>query len=272
MLSAQRVRLKQRSAVARREGQIEDDELESGEINLIPYLDIVTNLMLFILASVAANVIFGQINTTLPDQGAPPTAQQNDPNKPPDEQPLGLAVAVTRDEILVFSFSGLEGTLAAPKARIPRTGKPDDQCDAAYQCETNKCGANQRCVLDTTADVTPVFNYRQLNDALAEIATRRWTGPNKPPRRKLETYQAVLMADPSIPYGTLVSVISSMRCRMGPFGKTTEPCLMPTGDETLKTAKDPVDQVARLFDPERVDYDPTQHALFSDVVFSTGFR
>ena len=42
MLTAQRVRAKQRAAVSRREAQIEDEELESGEINLIPYLDIVT--------------------------------------------------------------------------------------------------------------------------------------------------------------------------------------------------------------------------------------
>lgn len=273
MLTAQRVRAKQRSAVARREAQIEDEELESGEINLIPYLDIVTNLMLFILASVAANVIFGQINTTLPDQGAPPAAQQNDPNKKPDEQPLGIAVAVTRDEIRVFSFSGLEGTLAAPKANIPRTGTPGSKCDAAFQCETNKCGPAGVCVLDPDADVTPVFDYRKLNETLLEITTRRWvTNPNKPPHRPIETYQAVLMADQSIPYGTLISVISSMRCKMAPLGTPTVPCLMPTADEVLKKAKDPVDLNTRLFDPDRVTYDPNVHALFSDVVFATGFR
>ncbi|MBL8619715.1 MAG: hypothetical protein JNK64_00395 [Myxococcales bacterium] len=270
MLSAQRVRAKQRAAVSRREAQIEDEELESGEINLIPYLDIVTNLMLFILASVAANVIFGQINTTLPDQGAPPPSQVNQPDKPPDEQPLGLAVAVTRDEILVFSFSGLEGTLQAPKARIPRWGRPGEECDANYQCETNKCSKQQVCELDPKADVTPVFKYRDLNKVLEEIATRRWVGPGK--KRKLETFQAVLMADPSIPYGTLISVISTMRCKMGEKGKDAGECLMPTGDEVLKTAKDFVDPVNKLYAPDKVDYDPNHHALFSDVVFSTGFR
>ncbi len=267
MITAQRVRAKQRAAVSRREAQIEDDELESGEINLIPYLDIVTNLMLFILASVAANIIFGQINTTLPDQGAPAPSQVNDPNRKPDEQPLGLAVAVTRDKILVFSFSGLEGTLQTPKAEIPRAGRAGDPCDSDFMCETNKC-AKQVCVLDPKADANPVFDYRKLNGVLEEIATRRWG--NKP--RKLDTYQAVLMADPAIPYGTLISVISAMRCKMGAPGKDPGTCLMPTGDEVLKKAKDPVDPIARLFDPDRVSYDPNTHALFSDVVFSTGFR
>lgn len=272
MLTAQQVRTKQRRAVVRREAQIEDDELESGEINLIPYLDIVTNLMLFLLASIAANIIFGQINTTLPDQGAPPASQVNDPAKPPDEQPLGVAVAVTRDEIIVFSFSGLEGTLKEPKARIPRTGKPGDQCDSGFQCETNKCNKKQVCELDPNADVTPVFQYRKLNDALAEIAARRFDDPTKGKFRKLDTYQAVLMADPSIPYGTLISVISSMRCRMAAFGSDVPSCYMPTNDAELKKATNPVDDATRLYDPERTDYDPTKHALFSDVVFSTGFR
>ena len=159
MLTAQQVRTKQRRAVSRREAAIEDDELESGEINLIPYLDIVTNLMLFILASVAANIIFGQINTTLPDQGAPPQSQANDPAVNPDDQPIGLAVAVTRDEIIVFSFSGLEGTLQAPKVRIPRTGKTGDRCDSPFECETNKCGGRQVCELDPNADVIHSHSY-----------------------------------------------------------------------------------------------------------------
>jgi biopolymer transport protein ExbD len=271
--SHHRVRAKQRAAVARREAAIEEDEIESGEINLIPYLDIVTNLMLFLLASVAANIIFGQINTTLPDQGAPPTSQANDPSKDPNDQPIGLAVAVTRDEIIVFSFSGLEGTLQTPKDRIPRTGKPGERCDSNFECETNKCNAQQVCVLDPKADVTPVFDYRRLNLVLWEIANRRFNGPEtKSPFRKLETYQAVLMADPSIPYGTLISVISTMRCKMAPPGTDVPSCYMPTNDPLLKKATNPVQEATRLYDPDRTDYDPNRHALFSDVVFSTGFR
>ena len=59
MYTAQQVRSKQRFAIKRREEAIEQDEIEGGEINLIPYLDIVTNLMLFLLASVSAGVILG---------------------------------------------------------------------------------------------------------------------------------------------------------------------------------------------------------------------
>ncbi|HMG52873.1 MAG TPA: hypothetical protein VK601_05320, partial [Kofleriaceae bacterium] len=70
--SAQRVRGKTRAAIKRRADEIQLDELESGELNLIPYLDIVTNLVLFLLASVSAGLILVQIDTTLPDKQTAP--------------------------------------------------------------------------------------------------------------------------------------------------------------------------------------------------------
>src|SRR5947208_14152698 len=102
--SAQRVRSKQRTAVRRREDQIEQDEIESGELNLIPYLDMVTNLMLFLLFSVSAGIIFTQIDTSLPDK-APPSTSTVQPQTNPDDQPLKLVVSVTRDRIILWSIS-----------------------------------------------------------------------------------------------------------------------------------------------------------------------
>src|SRR5688572_30214765 len=101
MLSAHQVRAKTRLAVKRREDAIEEEEIEGGELNLIPYLDIVTNLMLFLLASVSASIILGQINTTLPDKG-PPAASSTDttPDTKPDELPLKLVVSVQRDKLV----------------------------------------------------------------------------------------------------------------------------------------------------------------------------
>ena len=40
MLSAHQVRNKQRAAVRRREDDVEEDEITSGELNLAPYLDL----------------------------------------------------------------------------------------------------------------------------------------------------------------------------------------------------------------------------------------
>src|SRR5215813_13167116 len=99
--TAQRLRVKTRAAVKRREDFIEQDELESGELNLIPYLDMVTNLMLFLLASVSAGLILVQIDTTLPDKKPPSPTNVTQPSTNPDDQPLKLFVSIKRDEMIL---------------------------------------------------------------------------------------------------------------------------------------------------------------------------
>src|SRR4051794_22520455 len=230
--SAQRVRTKTRAAIKRREDIIEQDELESGELNLIPYLDIVTNLVLFLLASVSAGLILVQIDTTLPDKQTAPAPITQPPSTTPDEQPLKLVVSITRDRAILWSISGLEGTLNEPKAVFQRTGRDGDACDGPYMCESNSCdAATQKCV-PSRDEPAPVFDYRAINSAMFEIANRRYAGK----LRKPETYQAILMADGAIPYSTIVAVMGAMRCKLPDFGKEVAPCALPTEDPELKKA------------------------------------
>jgi biopolymer transport protein TolR len=266
--SAQRVRSKTRAAIKRREDLIEQDELESGELNLIPYLDMVTNLMLFLLASVSAGLILVQINTTLPDRRADTAPATPTPATNPDDQPLKLFVSVARDRVLLWSLTGLEGTLPAPKLALLRTGREGEACDGAYMCESNTCDAvTERCV-PGHEDSAPVFDYRALSNALFEIANRRYAGrPRKP-----ETYPAVLQADGDIPYSTIVSVMAAMRCKLPEFGKEVTPCALPTEDPALKKAPDPISPDGKLYDTTRAIYDPKKMALFPDIQFSTGFE
>ena len=266
--SAQRVRSKTRAAIKRREDMIEQEELESGELNLIPYLDMVTNLMLFLLASVSAGLILVQIDTTLPDKQTAPAPITSTPATNPDEQPLKLVVSITRDRVILWSISGLEGTLSAPKQVFQRTGREGEACDGAYMCESNACdAATQKCVASRD-EPAPVFDYRAINSAILEIATRRYTGK----LRKPETYQAILMADGAIPYSTIVSVMGAMRCKLPDFGKEVAGCALPTEDPALKRAKDPIAPNGKLYDTARAVYDPNKMALFHDILFSSGFE
>ena len=265
--SAQRVRTRTRAAIKRREDMIEQEELESGELNLIPYLDMVTNLMLFLLASVSAGLILVQIDTTLPDKASAPSAATT-PAQSPDDQPLKLVVSILRDRAMLWSISGLEGTLDAPKLVLSRTGRDGDACDGPYMCESNSCdGATQKCVASRD-EPAPVFDYRALNNAMFEIASRRYTGK----QRKPETYQAILMADGAIPYSTIVSVMSAMRCKLPELGKEVAPCALPTEDPALKKAQDPISPGGKLYDTARAVYDPKRMALFHDILFSSGFE
>jgi biopolymer transport protein ExbD len=263
--SAQRVRAKTRAAIKRREDDIEQDEIQSGEINLIPYLDMVTNLMLFLLASVSAGLILVQIDTTLPDK-APQSQTAATPPANPDDQPLKLVVTITRQEIALWSITGLEGTLHEPHVKFPRTGRLGEACDGTYMCESNAC-ENNVCIASRDLP-TPVYNYRAISDSLFEIANRRYTGK----ARKSETYQIFLMADGSTPYGTIVSVMAAMRCHLPALGKEPEGCMLPTEDPDLKKAQNPVSPDGKLYDTERAAYDPNKMALFHDILFSTGFE
>jgi biopolymer transport protein ExbD len=250
-------------AIKRREENLEQEEIEGGEINLIPYLDIVTNLMLFLLASVSAGIILGQINTTLPDRAPPAAAQATPPATDPNEQPLQLVVSVQRDQIVLWSLGGVEGTLAEPKARIARTGKLGEACDSGAMCESNECAPATKTCAASTSPPGVVFDYRALNAALVEIASRRYLGKN----RKIQTYRAFLNVDFAVPYGTVISVMSAMRCKMPEVGKSSDRCLLPTDDEALKKAEKPVDDIGRLYDTDRAAYDPGTMALFQDIAF-----
>ena len=227
-MNASQVRAKARMAMKRREEEVEQDEIESGEINLIPYLDIVTNLMLFLLAAAAAGFILGQINTTLPDHVPADAAAPADPAKAPDEKPIQLIVSTTKEGMILWSISGLEGTLEAPKARIPRR--------------------------QGRADEAPSYDYNALNAALYEIASRRWKGKV----RQLDTYEIILQADPDIPYETIVHILDAVRRKLPAElkpGQVMSPMGMPKADK----------QGEKWVPTE--SYDPDKHFLFPDVLF-----
>lgn len=291
--SAHRVRSKTRAAVKRREDAIEQEEMESGELNLIPYLDMVTNLMLFLLASVSAGLILVQIDTTLPDR-APPNTKPSTPTQDPKDQPLKLFVSVSAGEIVLWSATGLEGTLKDPKPgyTFKRTGADGQACDGPYMCQSNSCDSSQvqrvgnvdfgTCV-PSRDDPTPVFEFRRLNDTLFKIAERYAGRP-----RKADTYSIVLQADSSIPYATITSIMAAVRCKLPEPNAETVACALPTEDPELAKDPDPLAPKGcgpppqqptpnhpgpcRLYDTKRANYDPRTMALFHDIQFSTGFE
>ncbi len=236
----------------RREEQVEQEELEGGEINLIPYLDIVTNLMLFLLASISAGLVLGQINTTLPDRGPKADTMQNDP-RPADEKPLKLVVSVTKENIILWSPAD-EGGIKRPKATIPRLPDAVDE----------KTGER---------DPVPVYDYRALNDAVYKIASEHWKGK----RRAYATYRVTLMPDHAIPYETVIKVMDALRCKMPKDTEVAQPCIMPRiakGDDNKPVIGPDGKRVLIGPDgrPLKGPYDPDTMALFHDIIFSAGFQ
>ena len=240
-MNAAQVRAKARMAMKRREEEIETDEREGGELNLVPYLDIITNVVLFLLASVTTGLVLGTVNSSLPEfsagaaPAAPPArhgayrylsyngawglsglAAENAAN-PTDEPPLQLVAAVTKKEIQLFSLSGLEGTVTAPKLRLPAQNG--------------------------------TYPYAKITEAAQEIVKRRWA--NKPAMSFVGGKPVCLIEG---------KTVAADQCRPD---KATEVFLIVDGDVRYEVVIATMDALREA---------PDGTPLFPGVIFSSGIQ
>jgi biopolymer transport protein TolR len=113
------------------------EEEESGELNIIPYLDILMNLIIFILLSMTGLATFGILNVNAPNYGAA-SGGGDDSDKPP----LLLTVAISPKGFYLAATGGVlpgaEGAVpAAPGEGIPTVAKKADG-SFDYDALTNK--------------------------------------------------------------------------------------------------------------------------------------
>ncbi|MBK7858625.1 MAG: biopolymer transporter ExbD [Archangiaceae bacterium] len=88
------------------------EEEETGELNIVPYLDILMNLIIFMLLSMTGLATFGILNVNAPNYGAG-ASSGNDNQKPP----LLLTVAISKKGYYIAATGGvLGGAEAAPGA------------------------------------------------------------------------------------------------------------------------------------------------------------
>jgi biopolymer transport protein ExbD len=84
-------------------------------------------------------------------------------------------VAFTRDALILFSLSGLEGSLKAPLLTLPAT--------APYR-----------------------YDLAALGEALAGIVARRWPGP-----RPAASTRIFIVGDRDVPYAAFIDVVAAVR-------------------------------------------------------------
>jgi biopolymer transport protein ExbD len=94
-----------RAAMRRMRDHVEEAEEESGELNLVPYMDIVTNIIIFLLASVVNQVALGNINVSSPtiQAGGGPSDTDTQQDKPP----LNLTITVGATGYIVGASGGV---------------------------------------------------------------------------------------------------------------------------------------------------------------------
>ena len=254
--------------------QIEQEEIESGELNLIPYLDMVTNLMLFLLASISAGIIFTQIDTHAARQGAAVDVQATQPTQQnPDEQPLKLVVSITRDRVDPVVDHGPRGH-ARPRRRrsFPRTGQRRRRRATATTCaRANNCDGD-------TQQLRPPSQRRRRSrssttarstNALFEIANRRYTGKH----RKHDTYQSILHGRRPDPVqhdrvGDGGDALQAARLRQGADGlRAADRRRRPEEGARIRSRR-----TRTLYDTSRAPYDPKKMALFQRHLVLVGVR
>src|SRR3954462_14477497 len=97
-------RSKVRAAMRRMRDHNEELEEETGEINLVPYMDIVTNIIIFLLASVVNQVALGNVNVSVPSLASSGfSAIDDQPQKPP----LNLTVTVGATGFTIAASGGV---------------------------------------------------------------------------------------------------------------------------------------------------------------------
>jgi len=98
-----------RASMRRMRDHVEEQEEEAGELNLVPYMDIVTNIIIFLLASVVNQVALGNINVSSPTIQAGGGAGENEP--PPEKPPLNLTITVGATGYIVGASGGVLPTI-----------------------------------------------------------------------------------------------------------------------------------------------------------------
>jgi len=182
--------------------QAEEMAEEGGEINLIPYLDIVTNVIMFLLATITFAAALGDINVSSPTTASTAQLQNQPPPEPKNE--LNLTVSV--------SDKGF--TVAASGAVL-------------YQGQTIEASGNispapAGATLPTIPKKGAEFDYEGLAKLMAQIKAT--------PTAKNET-KVIVNANPDIVYDVVVQVLDACRGKTIPVPDPDHPGKMMEGYE-----------------------------------------
>ncbi len=184
---------KVRGRIRREIAAAEDDEHEGGELNLVPYMDILVNTIIFLLATMTSGLTLANINVNSPRYEPSGAAAQSDPQDP-EKQRLNLTIAISYKGFLVAGAGGVITGTAGSNISVP--------------CKRIESG---RCAWFTGTKWRDQYDYEKLIKMMTEAKT-------KYPHER----QVILTADRHVPYKVVVQTMDTVR------GKATTNC---TGED-----------------------------------------
>ena len=146
------------------------EEEEAGELNIVPYLDIMMNLIMFMLLTMTALITLGILNVTVPSTAA--GASTPDPDKPP----LTLSVSVTHTGFLVAAVGGVLPGAApaagadsnAPTIGLTKTGDFDFDALTQKMIDVKKAFPTETKIILQADSTIPYGSVIRTMDAVRE--------------------------------------------------------------------------------------------------------
>ena len=154
----------QRSRIRRLSAPKEPDPgEEAGELNVVPYLDIITNIMMFVLASVSVSFV-ASIDTT------PPSIGGGKVRVDPSAKSLNLAAFITSQGVSLKTSGGNIATGCndvGTGVAVPKTGE-DYDLKSLTACAKRLKNANASFKEETQVTITanPGIEYKTVIDVM----------------------------------------------------------------------------------------------------------
>jgi biopolymer transport protein TolR len=142
------------------------EEEEAGELNIVPYLDILMNLILFMLLSITGLASFGILNVSAPSYGGPSTTVA--PQENPDQPRLVLSVLISKKGHFVNSENAILGQDGAPTIPVKADGSYDYAALNAQMVKIKSAFPTETKVIVAADPDTPYDALIQTMDALRE--------------------------------------------------------------------------------------------------------
>jgi biopolymer transport protein TolR len=182
--------------------QAEEMAEEGGELNLVPYLDIVTNVIMFMLATTTFAAALGDINVSSPTTASTAQLQNTPPPEPKNE--LNLTVSISEKGFTIAA----SGAVLYQGQMIEESG--------------NISAAPAGATLPTIPKKGNDYDYDSLATSMAKI--------KRTPTAKNET-KVIVNANPNITYDVVVQVLDACRGKLLPVPDPDHPGKMMEGYE-----------------------------------------
>ncbi|KFA93638.1 ExbD/TolR family protein [Archangium violaceum] len=147
------------------------EEEESGELNIIPYLDILMNLILFMLLSINGLAAFGIVNVSAPSYGGPSTSVA--PQENPEQPRLTLSVLISKQGHFINSENAILGQQeGVPTVPLGADGVYDYAALNAQMVKIKSAFPSETKVIVAADPEIPYDALIQTMDAIRETRER----------------------------------------------------------------------------------------------------